>query len=131
MFIECQLFILHIMQSPQTTRKPSVIKDFQPSMFLALASNDDIYLPTLSTDQNIISAFKLKIFYDTILPITIPFVGVEYLSRLSIIVIFLHISWLRMKYFLTEIKTKAFVNDYNTLTDDTMQRFLFQLKFKI
>lgn len=80
------------MQSPQITRKPSVIVDFQPSMFLALASNDHIYLPTLSTDHNIISAFKLKIFYDTVFPITIPFVGVEYLSRLSIIVIFLHIS---------------------------------------
>ena len=76
------------MQSPQITRKPSVIEDFQPSMFLALASNDHIYLSTLSTDHNIISAFKLKIFYDTILPITIPFVGEEYLSRLSIIAIF-------------------------------------------
>lgn len=63
MFTECQLFILHIMQSTQTTRKPSVIEDFlffklffviedfHPSMFLALASNDHIYLPTLSTDH--------------------------------------------------------------------------------
>lgn len=119
MFTECQLFILHIMQSTQTTRKPSVIEDFllkkfffviedfHPSMFLALVSNDLIYLPMLSTDHNIISAFKFKIFDDTILSITIPFVGVEYLSRLSIMVIFLHVSWLRVKYFFTEIKTKA------------------------
>lgn len=85
MFIECQLFILHIMQNTQTSRKPFVIEDFRPSKFLALASNDHIYLSTLSTDLNIISAFKLKIFDDTILSITIPFVGVEYLSRLSII----------------------------------------------